>query len=509
MSLSDSSKQLSKTSIRNIIDYIWPIERRELPKFLSITLLMFCILLIQNLIRAQKDSIVNTMIGTETISFLKLWGVLPASILMTIIYVKLVNTMRAENIFYLIISIFLLFFALFGFVLFPYHETFHLNPESTQAWVAAYPHFKWFILLFSKWSFSLFYIIAELWPNAVFAILFWQFVNNVTSIEESKRFYLLFGLFGQTGLYFAGAFLENLPQMSSYVMTHYGVESTASILSVQLTLGFTLALGALAMITFWALNHKVLDKTASEIKFTAKKKKGLPLGESFKMILSSRYIMLIAILLTCYGMSVNLVEQPWKAKATSLYTTNEEYAVFVGGYLKYTGIVTMTFALLGSSIVRKFGWFAAAIITPAILFTTGMIFFAISSFEGMSALMVSLMAVSDPVAIAVSMGFLTQVCAKSSKYTLFDATKEMAYVPLSDELKAKGKGAVDMIGNKLGKSTGSLLQFMIFMLIPSATYQSISGYLMVVFTIICIVWIWAVGELSIEYKKAVEEKGGE
>jgi AAA family ATP:ADP antiporter len=147
----------NKTSLQNFLDYIWPIHRQELPKFLYITLLMFCILFIQNLIRAQKDSIINTMVGTETISFLKFWGVLPASILMTVIYVKLVNIMRAETIFYLILSAFLGFFAIFGFILFPYHEVFHLNVETTTHLVETYPHFKWFILLFSKWSFSLFY----------------------------------------------------------------------------------------------------------------------------------------------------------------------------------------------------------------------------------------------------------------------------------------------------------------------------------------------------------------
>jgi ATP:ADP antiporter, AAA family len=76
------------------LDYVWPIERSELPKFLSITLLMFCILGIQNLIRAMKDSVINTMIGTETISFLKFWGVLPAAFLVTILYVKLVSVMK-------------------------------------------------------------------------------------------------------------------------------------------------------------------------------------------------------------------------------------------------------------------------------------------------------------------------------------------------------------------------------------------------------------------------------
>ena len=153
---------ISSSKYKNFLDYILPITRSELPKFLFITLLMFCILAIQNLIRAMKDSVINTMIGTETISFLKLWGVLPASFLVTIIYVKLVSTMKGENIFYLIMSVFISFFLLFAFYLFPNYQMLHLNIETAQNLITNYPNFKWFILLLSNWSFSLFYIIAEL-----------------------------------------------------------------------------------------------------------------------------------------------------------------------------------------------------------------------------------------------------------------------------------------------------------------------------------------------------------
>src|SRR4051794_14343862 len=90
----DSNTPPPSSLTTKILNYIFPIERDELPKFLLITLLMFCILGIQNLIRAMKDSVVNTMIGTETIAFLKFWGVLPAAFLITIIYVKLLSMMR-------------------------------------------------------------------------------------------------------------------------------------------------------------------------------------------------------------------------------------------------------------------------------------------------------------------------------------------------------------------------------------------------------------------------------
>jgi ATP:ADP antiporter, AAA family len=481
-----------------IFKYIWPIHKHETTRFLLTTLLMFCILFIQNIIRAEKDSIVTTMIGAEIISFLKFWGVMPAAILMAIAYVKLISSFKPQQVFYIIMSSFLLFFALFAFVIFPNHELLHLSTDTTNALITNFPHFKWFIFIISKWGFSLFYIIAELWPNAVFAILFWQFVNSVTTVEESKRFYTLFGLLGQTGLYISGQFLEHLVSLSTMTKTYFSSDLNLTTVSVQLVLSVVLMFGVVAIFIFWFLNNKIL--VAHEIEFKAKKQK-MSMKESFKMVVESRYIRLIAILLITYGIAINLAEGPWKAKAATLYTTPEDYAAFVGSYLSYTGLLTVLFVLLGSNIVRFLGWYAAAIITPIMVLTTGIAFFGISSFDIFGMLGI---AVANPLALAITLGAIQNVLSKSTKYTVFDSTKEMAYVPLDHELKTKGKAAVDAVGIKLGKSCSAFLQSFIFIIFPSATYQSISIYLMITFALVCIIWIWAVKELSKEYKAAVE-----
>ncbi|MCC8417867.1 MAG: NTP/NDP exchange transporter [Rickettsia endosymbiont of Bryobia graminum] len=498
-----SSSLKTKNNSSSFMEYIWPIERSELPKFLYITLLMFCILFIQNLIRALKDSLINTLIGTETVAFLKFWGVLPSAFLIAILYVKLVNKMRGETIFYFILSIFLIFFILFAFVIFPNHSALHLSKEHADVLVLSYPNFKWFILLLSNWSFSLFYIVAELWPNVIFALLFWQFVNNVTSVEQSKRFYPLFGLFAQTGLFISGEFLKKLNYFNKYLIDKFSLTHTESELSVQIILSCAVLFGAIALITFGFINHKILSKQQlAQLHFSAKKQ-SITLLDSIKMIISSRYIRLIATLLVCYGIAINLVEGPWKSAASKIYTTPTEFAVFIGNYISYTGICTVSLVLICSNVVRRLGWYTAAMITPIMVFVTGLLFFLTTNFDHIAALIITNFILTDPALIAISIGAIQNILSKSSKYTLFDSTKEMSYVPLDVDLKTKGKAAADVIGTKLGKSASALLQSLIFIIMPSATYQSISVYLMCVFSVICLVWIWAVKELNKEYSKLV------
>lgn len=490
-----SNAKGEKSALRK---YIWPIENHEISKFLFITLLMFCILFIQNLIRAQKDSIVNTMVGTEIIAFLKFWGVVPAAVGMAVLYVKLINRFKGEHVFYMIMSGFLAFFMLFAFYILPNYESLHMSKEYSDYLISSYPNFKWFILIFSKWGFSLFYIMAELWPNLAFSLLFWQFTNSITSVDESIRFYPLFGLFGQTGLVLAGLFLENSAKFNSYLVENWGVNANNEILSVQTTLSLVIVLAVSALIVFWYINNRILRHT--QINLSAKKAK-MSIRESLSMVVHSRYIGLIALLLLCYGMAINLVEGPWKAKASTVYTTPETYSVFVGGYLKYTGFFTILFVLLGSNVVRFLGWRAAAIITPLMVFITGIGFFGIANFEIVLEMLG--LSVFNPATVAIGMGAVQNVVSKSTKYTLFDSTKEMAYVPLTDELKTKGKAAVDVIGIKLGKSISALIQMLIFTIFPAATYASISIYLMILFSSICLVWLWGVSALGKEYKKEV------
>ena len=59
---------------------------------------------------------------------------------------------------------------------------------------------------------------------------------------------------------------------------------------------------------------------------------------------------------------------------------------------------------------------------------------------------------------AVLCGTILSLVSKTSKYALFDPTTQMAYIPLDDESKVKGKAAIDVLGSRIGKSGGSFIQ---------------------------------------------------
>ena len=105
----------------------------------------------------------------------------------------------------------------------------------------------------------------------------------------------------------------------------------------------------------------------------------------------------------------------------------------------------------------------------------------------------------NPIYFAVLIGAIQNILSKATKYSLFDSTKEMAYIPLSLELRTKGKAAVEVIGLKFGKSLGAFIQSSMFILMPMATFDSVAQYLLGIFILVMALWIWNVRILGKEY----------
>lgn len=487
----------SSSSLRQII---WPIEWHEYKKFFPMAAMMFCILFNYSSLRSIKDGLVITGIGPEAISFIKTYVVLPSAIISMIIYSELCNVISPTKVFYTITGFFLIYIAIFAFVIYPNPGFLHPDPVAIDALSHTYPNFKWFIKIAGSWGYVSFYTIAELWGSMMLSLLFWQFANQITKTDEAKRFYSMFGLLGNSALPLAA------------VVISYSLTDTTTDLSefTGYTLLFTIIIisGIITSLLYAWINHNVLTDPALYSPSSNKKKRKakLSLMDSFKMIFTSKYLGLIAILVLSYGISINLVEGVWKSKVQQLYTTKEAVTIYMAQFQALQGIGTIIFMIIGSNILRKTSWGFAASLTPIMILITGSAFFAFIFFDNIIAMHITGFLASGPLVIVVMIGMVQNVLSKATKYSLFDSTKEMAYIPLDDELKTKGKAAVDVIGGRFGKSGGGVIQSTFFMLFPAFSFNEATPYFAIVFFGIVILWLYGIKALDKEYNSVLSDK---
>ena len=482
----------------------WPIHRHELKKFIPMSALMFCVLFSQNVLRILKDSIVIAEVSVEVTSFAKVYCVTPAAALFVIIYAKMVNSYSFERIHNYLLGTFVVFFAFFAFVIYPNAPLFHMDPARMEELMLLHPHLKWFIALVGNWSYILFYVLAELWPNIFYVLLFWQFANEITTTEEAGRFYTLFSLFGNSSLIVVGLMIMNISSEESFLQNYFHSIDSHVVLVQAGT-----ATVAISSIISVFLVHFVCKKVMTDPNLYIKAKSDnisrtkMGLRESFKYIARSKYLWLLLICSASFGLSMNLVEAVFKSKTKDLYSTVNAYAEFTGLYILWTGVAIMVMTIIGNNIMRNHGWFVAAVITPIMIMVTGVLFFILVVFDNEIFTWFDNAMIMTPLAMAVSIGALQNILAKGAKYSIWDTSREMLYIPLDNELRTKGKAAVDVVSSKIGKSSSGLIQSMLFVLIPSATYSSISPFLMVVFVVVCVLWIYAVRQIYHQYKKLV------
>lgn len=495
-------------SLTQVKKIVWPIEGREFKLFMPMGLMMFCILFNFSALRSVKDALVIPTLGAEIISFMKLWVVLPSALLITLIYARLSNIFNAEQMFYIVVSFFVLIFITFAFLLYPNQAAYHMNPALINELIGAHPHLKWFIKLGSHWSYALMYVFSELWGVVVINLMFWQFANHVIDTKRAKRFYPFLAMVGNMGLIFAGSFVSSFANgenfLCCYMKDFFPNRYDDTEIALKLIITMISITALLAMFILKHIHTHVFTRRDLELAHNpTKTKTSLSLRESISLIVNSRYIFYILIIVICYGFVINLLEGPWKAKVRELYPNTNEYLKFMGQFNIWMGASCVVITIFASNLLRHFSWFVAAIMTPSIMAITGSLFFI---FVIWGSFFQNLEDVSfDPIYAAIIVGALQNILSKSTKYSLFDSTKEMAYIPLSVELRTKGKAAAEIVGAKLGKSLGALVQSFIFILMPAASFDSITPILMLVFLTVIFIWFVDLGKLNIEYKKLHEQ----
>lgn len=479
--------------------FLWPIRSYEFKIFFPLVFLLFTFVFSLNIIRVIKDSLIITRVAPEVIGFIKLWIEMPVGALFVLFYTKMVNKVSTEKLLQWILIIFGITFTFLGFVVFPYVDVLHPSQQFVDYYVNALPNLRWFIVIISKWSYVLFYVLGELWPVIVVAFAFWQLANKVVSTEQAQRFYPFFGLFAHANLIACGTVVWYFKQdtnILSSILLYFGYSDDVMIKSMIIMIDLIIIVALIShkrIEKFIVYNDKIVCQTKNKLL-------ELDIAHSLKIIFSSRYLGLITVLMLSYSMSVNLIEGLWMSKARALYSDSTSFMVYQSEVLFYTGIFCLMCDILCNYTIRRFGWFIASVATPVVTLIVGSGFFLSVLLQDPIATFLNM----KPLILIAFLGGLQNVLIKGIKYSLFDDTKEMLYIPLDNELKTKGKAAVDIMGMKIGKSSGSIVQFVIFTIFPSARYENIAQYLAIFFIITCVVWIYSTIQIKKIYYRIIQ-----
>lgn len=481
--------------------YLWPIHSHELYKIIPMIAMAFFIGFNYNILRCMKDALVVTAknSGAEVIPFLKVWGVLPCAFLMTFIYSRLHNNLKRDRLFYAMIAIFLVFFIVFTFVLYPLRD--YLHPDKTADYLQAHlpKGLKGLIAMFRYWTFSSFYIMSELWSSAILSMLFWGFANEITRVKEAKRFYGIISVgvnfaaipAGIVSIFLTGKFFR------SYL--HVAKDEWHQSL-ILLTFAIVLS-GILLLYVYRSLSRRLVkEKLSLANPEQEEEKQKMSMREAFRYLARSRYLLCIALIVLSYNIIINLVEVLWKDQVKQLYPDPGAFNIYMSKVIAFTGILSCTISLLVSGqVTRRFGWTASALLTPLVILISSTAFFI--CFFGQDYLSGFLFSMgTTPLAMVVLLGSIKNCFCRAAKYTVFDATKEMAFVPLNIEIKRKGKAAIDGVGSRLGKSGGSVIHQSL--LVVFTTVSASAHILAAMLVAICMIWIYAVLNLGKRFKQA-------
>ncbi|KFK42425.1 hypothetical protein AALP_AA2G254500 [Arabis alpina] len=477
---------------------VFGVEVTTLKKIIPLGLMFFCILFNYTILRDTKDVLVVTAKGSsaEIIPFLKTWVNLPMAIGFMLLYSKLSDVLSKKALFYTVMIPFIVYFGAFGFVMYPLSNYIHPEALADKLLATLGPRFMGPLAILRIWSFCLFYVMAELWGSVVVSVLFWGFANQITTVDEAKKFYPLFGLGANVALIFSGRTVKYFSNLRKNLGP--GVDGWA--VSLQGMMSIVVGMGLAICFLYWWVNRYVPLPTRSMKK---KNKPKMGTMESLKFLVSSRYIRDLATLVVAYGISINLVEVTWKSKLKAQFPTPNEYSAFMGDFSTCTGIATFTMMLLSQYVFNKYGWGVAAKITPTVLLLTGVAFFSLILFGGPFAPLVAKLGMT-PLLAAVYVGALQNIFSKSAKYSLFDPCKEMAYIPLDEDTKVKGKAAIDVVCNPLGKSGGALIQQ--FMILTFGSLANSTPYLGGILLVIVIAWLGAAKSLEGQFNALRSEE---
>jgi AAA family ATP:ADP antiporter len=225
----------------------------------------------------------------------------------------------------------------------------------------------------------------------------------------------------------------------------------------------------------------VESSDSSEPKKEPFSKRLLSLSSSLRYLVKSPYLSALFLIVIAEYVCYALGELIFLETLKSRYPSPSEYCQYMGSLSFWMGIITAFSALfLTPYLLQAYRWSRTVLITPILMVAITFGFFFVI-YLGKVGIFVG----ASPVAFAIALGSIHFCIGRAAKYTIFDAIKELAFIPLSQEAQMKGKLIIDGIGSRMGRGTSSLLSILLFLLMGGPGESAIfAGILAITFAAI-------------------------
>lgn len=338
-------------------------------------------------------------------------------IALVIIYSKLVDLFSKKKLFYLLISFYSALFSLISVALIARHfwgDAFlGKNVLAALGWIS----------FFGIESFG-----------SLIAALFWSFTSSITSTESAKHGYPFIAALAQ----FGALIMSFLPFFAEELGGIWVVFSISTLLVASIAL------------VIRRLMRSLPDEVNDHPAVSHSTKEGALKGffSGLTLLLTRPYLIGILIVSTFYETISQIIEYQMQSNAyvSPLFSGELGFAKFQGIYGIGINLVSFLMALFGTGfLIKKFGLRFCLLFFPAVLITS------------MGALTIFHYYGNPTPTSTLWMMLAVMMVAKGLGYAVNSPSKEIMYIPTSDEIKFKSKGWIDMFGSRTAKQAGSLV----------------------------------------------------
>jgi ATP:ADP antiporter, AAA family len=421
--------------------------------------------------------------GAHLIPLFELCGGLPTAAGITWLMARLMNRYRMSQVFMITLAGFIGFFALFGAWIYPFVAQAYRDGSLQQVVAGG--------------LMMLFYAMAECWKPALATVLFWGLTNRYLPLAEAKRLYAPVLVAGSLAHVVAGPIIS----LSTSEWLLPSTERWASALYLLLTA--VAILGGIAALFY----HRLQNLLSRQYPAAEAERRPAAFAESSRTTWKSPQLRLLSWMVIADYIAYGLGEVIYLDALKLRYPDPADYCHFMGHLSVCVGIVTAFSGLVITPwLLRRTRWVVAALAMPACLLVTEALFFFFLRGHSFSRGWFG-WSESQWLAIAIFCGSLQYCLCRGAQYTLFDSSKEIALINLSQHERTCGKLIVDGVCSRLGRGIGSGLSLILVRISGTVLGSALSAGILAIG--ITFTWIQSVVRLGrfmdVEKRPAVPE----